>query len=554
MQEKMNKYLPENLLYLPLGGSGEIGMNCNLYHLDNKWIMVDLGVTFNNGDSNSYDLIMPDIEFILEQVSKLSALILTHAHEDHIGAVPYLYKKIGKIPIYTTSFTASVLRRKFLSEGIKDYEIKILEYGDKIKIGSFTIEIFCMTHSIPESSSVLIKTKKGNIFHSGDWKIDPQPLVGKPIDSDKLKKFVDCGVDVMVCDSTNVFNFNQSGSESEVRENLNRIFSKKKKGKIVITSFASNIARIESILKVSQQNNKCCVLLGRSIKRIYESAVENNYLMNFKNIISEKEAKIISEDDLVIICTGSQGEERAALSRLVNGKHKFLNLTNNDTVIFSSREIPGNEQKINNVKSRVMKIGGKLLDHTNSKVHVSGHPSKNELKKMYNWINPRLLIPTHGEYRHLSEHVRFSKECGIKNQLLVENGDLVKLDNNEKKEIISRVVNGRSILKGNQIISINNKLLNELNKISSDGQIFINLIMDLENNLLTEPVIFCPSILIDENSKDELKQYLTEQISELSNHSIDDKILSDEIKLRLKNLLSKKIGLKPLTVIEIVRI
>ncbi len=550
----MTKYLSENLLYLPLGGSGEIGMNCNLFHIDNQWIMVDLGVTFNSGDTNAYDLIMPDVEFLLEQNIKLSALILTHAHEDHIGAVPYLFRTIGKIPIYTTPFTASVLKRKFVSEGISDYEIKTLRYDNEFKIGSFSIQIFCMTHSIPESNAILIKTKKGNIFHTGDWKIDLNPLVGKPICSKELKKFVNCGIDVMICDSTNVFDSNESGSEGDVRENLKNIFSKIKNGKIIITCFASNIARIETILKVSSENNKCCLMLGRSIKRIYESAIENNYLNSFNNIVSEKEAKIIPEDDLVVICTGSQGEERAALSRLVRGNHKYLSLSSNDTVIFSSREIPGNEKKINDVKARVVKTGSVLLDHKNAKVHVSGHPSKIELKKMYNWINPQLLIPTHGEYRHLNEHINFAKECGVKNQLLVENGDLVKLDNDNKKMIISKVVSGRSILKGNKVISINNKLLSDINIISSDGQIFVNLIMNIDNELLSEPVIFCPSILIDEESKDEIKNFLEEEVAVLSNQSIDDNVLCNEIKIRLKNLLKKKIGLKPLTIIEIVRI
>ena len=550
----MKKYLPKNLLFLPLGGSGEIGMNCNLFHIDNQWIMVDLGITFNNGDTNAYDIIMPNIEFLFEQNIKLSALILTHAHEDHIGAVPYLFKKIGKVPIYTSPFTASVLKRKFISERISDYDIKILKYNNELKIGSFSIQIFCMTHSIPEPNAVLIKTKKGNIFHTGDWKIDPNPLVGKPICSIELQKFVDCGIDVMICDSTNVFDFHESGSEGDVRENLKKIFSKIKKGKIVITCFASNIARIESIIKVASQNNKCCLMLGRSINRIYESAIENNYLKNFNNIVSEKESKIIPEDDLVVICTGSQGEERAALSRLVRGNHKFLNLSVNDTVIFSSREIPGNEKRINDVKARVMKIGSVLLDHTNSKVHVSGHPSKKELKQMYNWIKPKLLIPTHGEYRHLDEHISFAKECGVKSQLLVENGDLVQLDNDIEKRVISKVISGRSVLKGNKIISINNKLLNEVNIISSDGQIFVNLIMDLDNNLLTDPVIFCPSILLDNDNKDEIKKFLAEEVAILSDQSIDDNVLSDEIKIRLRNLLKKKIGLKPLTIIEIVRI
>ena len=547
-------YKKENLLFLPLGGAGEIGMNCNLYHYQGKWIMVDLGVTFNDNESSSYDVILPDINFIIDRVQNLSALILTHAHEDHIGAVPYLLNKLGDIPIYTTSFTASVLRRKLESSGIKDFRIFSLDYNKTHTIGPFNIEIFCMTHSIPEPNAVLIKTKKGNIFHTGDWKIDPNPLIGKPIDPEKLKKVARDGVDVMVCDSTNIFESSHSGSENDVRDSLKEIFLKQKNGKIIVTCFASNVARIETILKVSNESKKYCLMLGRSLKKIYESANENNYLRGFKNIVSEKEAKIIPDENLVIICTGSQGESRAALSRVINGQHRFLELQPKDLVIFSSREIPGNEKKINDIKSQVIKAGCVLLDDSNSDVHVSGHPSKIELKEMYDWISPELLIPIHGEYRHLTEHVRFSKECGIRNQILAENGDLVKLDRNDKRKIVDKIHSGRLVLRGNQVIPSDDKLLKEINEIINYGQIFINLIMNLDNELLSEPVIFCPSLLIDNSNKVELVDLISNNVVELSKKSIDDNILCNELKIMIKSFLKMKTGLKPSTFVEIVRI
>ena len=262
-----------DLIFLPLGGSGEIGMNCNLYHFDNSWIMVDLGVMFGNSNLSSNELIMPDLSFIENNDIKIDALILTHAHEDHIGAVPYLYEKIGKVPIYTTSFTASVLKRKFWSIGLKNIEINLLKYNCSKTIGAFNIEILALTHSIPEPNAIILRAKKLNVFHTGDWKIDPEPLVGKPIDENKLKSLKDEGIDVMICDSTNVFDENPSGSESEVRfRSFRNIFSNKKTGKIIVTCFASNIARLETILKVSEELNKCCVFVGRSIHRIYDSA------------------------------------------------------------------------------------------------------------------------------------------------------------------------------------------------------------------------------------------------------------------------------------------
>ena len=547
-------YTKNDLLYLPLGGSGEIGMNCNLYHFEDKWIMIDLGVTFSDNDSNNYELIMPNIDFIIERVDKLSALILTHAHEDHIGAVPYLIKKLKNVPIYATSFTASVLKRKFLSLGLRDYKINLMEYGKEICIDDFIIEIFCMTHSIPESNAVMIKTKQGNIFHSGDWKLDPSPLIGKPLEKRKFNSLINEWVDVMVCDSTNVFEVNSSGSEAQVRENLQKIFSEKKSGKIIITCFASNVARVQTILEVSKNSNKCCLLLGRSLQKILESAKENNLLLGFNNILTEKEAEMISEDDLVVICTGSQGETRAALSRLVEGKHKYFKLDKNDTVIFSSREIPGNEKRINQIKSVVSRNGCTLLDDSNAKVHVSGHPSRGELKQMYDWVLPDLLIPIHGEYRHLNEHVKFSKKCGIKNQLLVENGDLVKLSKDSTRQIVTRVHCGRNVLKGNKIIPIDHKFLKDLDFISANGEVFVNLIMSVQDRLLTDPIIYSKSILLEESSKNELSQILSDSIKSLSERSIDDEILRNEIKIQIRGYLKDKVGLKPLTCVEIVRI
>ncbi len=547
-------YTKKDLLYLPLGGSGEIGMNCNLYHFEDKWIMIDLGVTFSDSDSNNYELIMPNIDFIVERVDKLSALILTHAHEDHIGAVPYLIKKLKNVPIYATSFTASVLKRKFLSAGMTDYKINLMEYGKEIYINDFILEIFCMTHSIPESNAIMIKTKQGNIFHSGDWKLDPSPLIGKPLDKRKFNGLINGGVDVMVCDSTNIFEVNSSGSEAQVRENLQKIFSEKKSGKIIITCFASNVARVETILEVSKNSNKCCLLLGRSLQKILESAKENNLLLGFNNILTEKEAEMISEDDLVVICTGSQGETRAALSRLVEGRHKYFKLDKNDTVIFSSREIPGNEKKINQIKSIVSRNGCALLDDSNAKVHVSGHPSRGELKQMYDLVLPDLLIPIHGEYRHLNEHIKFSKKCGIKNQLLVENGDLVRLSKDSTREIVTKVHCGRNVLKGNKIIPIDHKFLKELDFISENGEVFVNLIMSVEDKLLTDPIIYSKSILLEEGSKNELSQIISNSIRNLCEKSIDDEVLRNEIRIQIRGYLKDKIGLKPLTCVEIVRI
>ena len=547
------KFKKNDLVFIPLGGSGEIGMNCNLYHYDNSWIMIDLGVMFGNSNLSSNELIMPNIDFINNNNIKLDGLILTHAHEDHIGAVPFLYHKLGSFKIYTTPFTASVLKRKFDSSGIKDANIDLLNYNENLKISKFNIETLALTHSIPEPNAIIIRTEKLNIFHTGDWKIDPTPLVGNPIDQTKLNDLKIEGMDIMVCDSTNVFNENPSGSENDVREELRQIFSKTNKNKIIITCFASNIARLETILKVSNEFNKCCVFLGRSIHRIYESARENNYLKNLNNIVSEKESVSISEDNLVVVCTGSQGETNAALSRLVNDKNRFIEILKNDLIIFSSREIPGNEKKISELKNQLLKKRVRIIDSKISKIHVSGHPSKKELKQMYEWISPNTIIPVHGEFKHLSEHANYAKDCGIKKQVLVEDGDVVLLDKNNPR-IIEKVYSGRMLLKGNKTFSLDNNFLKNLKIVSSEGEIFVNIILDLNNKLLTEPVIFCPTVTDKNELILDLKNLISEQVSQMVSKSLTDEILSDELKKTVRSSIKKRIGLKPLTYIEIVRI
>ena len=547
------KFKKNDLVFIPLGGSGEIGMNCNLYHYDNSWIMIDLGVMFGNLNLSSNELIMPNIDFLTNNNIKLDGLILTHAHEDHIGAVPFLYHKLGSFKIYTTPFTASVLKRKFDSSGIKDANIDLLNYNENLKIGKFNIETLALTHSIPEPNAIIIRTEKLNIFHTGDWKIDPTPLVGNPIDQTKLNDLKIEGMDIMVCDSTNVFNENPSGSENDVREELRQIFSKTNKNKIIITCFASNIARLETILKVSNEFNKCCVFLGRSIHRIYESARENNYLKNLNNIVSEKESVSISEDNLVVVCTGSQGETNAALSRLVNDKNRFIEILKNDLIIFSSREIPGNEKKISELKNQLLKKRARIIDSKISKIHVSGHPSKKELKQMYEWISPNTIIPVHGEFKHLSEHANFAKDCGIKKQVLVENGDVVLLEKNNPR-IIEKVYSGRVLLKGNETFSLDNNFLKNLKIVGSEGEIFVNIILDLNNKLLTEPVIFCPTVTNKNQMILDLKKLISEQVSQMVSKSLTDDILTDELKKIVRSSIKKSIGLKPLTYIEIVRI
>ena len=546
----------EELVFIPLGGVGEIGMNCYLYHFEDNWIMIDLGVTFKDEKVKNADLILPDIEYITKKKDKLKAIILTHAHEDHIGAMPYLYNRLNDVPIYTTAFTASVLKKKFLRTASKDKQINLFEYNKRLKIGPFDIEVVALTHSIPEPNALVIRTKKGNIFHTGDWKIDPKPLVGNAIDEMKIKQISNDGIHVMVCDSTNVFNEKPSGSENDVRESLKKIFAEKKNGKIIITCFASNIARLETIGFVAKKYNRTCVLVGRSLRKMYESALENNYLNDLDSFISEKDGKNLPDENIVLICTGSQGESRAALYKLVYGNNLNFEVNLNDLVIFSSREIPGNESQINDLKNKLLKIGCHFKDHKNSMVHVSGHPSKSELKKMYEWIKPDLIIPVHGEYQHLAEHAKFAVDSGISSSILVENGDVIVIDKQGQSKKIFSVQTGRKVLKGSRILPADKKVFSNTNTINTEGDLLVIIVLDKDDNILSDPLIFSQTFL-DEDDKIEKEEIIDEINSHLNNdftNFVNDSFIEDFLKKKIRSFTKKKFGIKPITNIKVIRV
>ena len=551
----INDFKKEDLLFLPLGGAGEIGMNCYLYHYMDQWLMIDLGITFKDDRVESADLILPDIDFIIKRKDKLSGIVLTHAHEDHIGGMPYLYKDLKNVPIYTTPFTSSVLRRKFRSEN--ELNLNILKYNQKFNIDCFNLEILALTHSIPEPNAVIIRTPKGNIFHTGDWKLDPKPLIGNAIDEKKIIEIQKEGILAMVCDSTNVFNTIPSGSENDVRNNFKKIFSEHVCGKIIVTCFASNIARLETIATIANEFDRSCVLVGRSLKRMYESALENNYLNNIPEFLDEREAKNLPEENLVLICTGSQGENRAALYKLISGKNSNFSIFSEDLVLFSSREIPGNEKRINHLKEILTKSNCKYIDDNMSLIHVSGHPSRPELEKMYKWVKPEILIPVHGEFQHLKEHYEFAKSSGIKSSMLIENGDKVLLNKgNEESRVISKVYTGRKALKGNRILSINKRVFDNLRVINSDGMISAVVVLNTSDKLMTDPVISALSIFDDEDKSEKklVIKFLKNFIIKIIDSGFDDKMISEEIKKKLKNYIKQEYGVKPLIEIKLIRV
>ena len=420
------KGLDQGLWFVPLGGSGEIGMNLNLYGCDDQWIMVDLGVTFGDESIPGVDVVMPDPDFIAERKDKLLAIVLTHAHEDHLGAVAYLWDRL-ECPVYATPFTAEFLRRKLPETGI-DKLVELIEVplGGKLNIGPFDLEYITLTHSIPEPNALAIRTPHGTVMHTGDWKFDPDPLIGEVTDFTALEALGDEGVLAMVGDSTNVFSEGEAGSEADVREALTEVIGKCT-GRVAVGCFASNLARVESIARAAEANGRHVSLAGASLWRVTATARQTGYLVDDIIFYEAEDAAHLPGDKVLYICTGSQGEPRAALNRIAFGSHRDVGLEEGDTVIFSSRIIPGNEKAILKLQNQLARMGVEIITARDAPIHVSGHPARDEMRKMYQMIRPHTAIPVHGEHLHMRAHAALAKECQVPQALLVENGSTVRL-------------------------------------------------------------------------------------------------------------------------------
>ncbi|MDF2763106.1 MAG: putative metallo-beta-lactamase [Rhodospirillales bacterium] len=416
----------DELLFLPLGGAGEIGMNLNLYGHAGKWLMVDLGVTFGDEATPGIEVIMPDPRFIEERREDLVGIVLTHAHEDHLGAVPYLWERFG-CPVWATPFTAAVLRRKLHETGLAG-RVPILEVplSGRFQAGPFEIELVTLTHSIPEPNALVIRTGAGTVLHSGDWKFDPEPLVGAPSDIDALRRLGEQNILALVCDSTNALVAGHSGSEAAVREELIRLFGRFN-NRIAVACFASNVARLESVVHAALAHDRHVALVGRSMRRIVEAAQETGYLTGLPPFVSEHDAGYLPREKVALLCTGSQGEPRSALARIARNDHPQVTLEPGDAVIFSSRVIPGNEKAIGALQNDLARLDVEIVTAEDEPVHVSGHPAREELARMYQLVRPRIAIPVHGERRHLEAHARLAEECQVPLAIAAENGRMIRL-------------------------------------------------------------------------------------------------------------------------------
>lgn len=482
----------DELVFLPLGGSNEIGMNFNLYGYgpeeDRKWIVVDLGVTFGDQTTPGVEVILPDPAYIEPYAEDILGIVLTHAHEDHIGAVAWLWPRL-RAPVYATPFTAFLLREKLREAGILD-EVDITEValGGDIQLGPFALELITLTHSIPEPNGLAIRTPLGTILHTGDWKIDPDPLLGSVTDADAIRRLGDEGVLAMVCDSTNVFVDGVAGSEGDVRLALGKLIGSLK-GKIAVGCFASNVARMDTVIRAAEDAGRRVCLVGRSMHRMAAAARSVGLMDGLSDFVSEKEAGYFPEDSILYLCTGSQGEPRAALARIASGSHPHITLGQGDHVIFSSRVIPGNEVPIRALQNALADRGVRLYterDHPG--IHVSGHPCRDELKEMYQWARPAIAVPTHGERRHLLEHVAFAKDLQVPQALAPRNGDMVKLAPG-RAEIIDEVPAGRLFVDAGVLTPANGEALKARRHAAYNGVLAVSLVLDGRGKLVAGPQV-----------------------------------------------------------------
>jgi len=552
----MNK----ELFFCPLGGSGEIGMNMNLFGYgspeDTKWLIVDMGVTFADESIPGIDLIYPDPGFIVDKKKDLLGIVLTHAHEDHIGSVAHIWPKL-KCNIYSTPFTSVLIKEKFKEKKI-DIEkyLKIVQLNGSIKLENFNVEFVTLTHSILEPNGLIIKTPMGTILHTGDWKCDPNPLIGDSINEKRLKEIGNEGVVAMICDSTNVFNPGRAGSENDVRDNLLKIMRNINK-RIIVTSFASNVARMETIFYCAEKTGREISLVGRSMNRIFKAARQCGYLDKVKEPIDPRDAKKIPREKIVLLCTGSQGEPNGAMMRITNDIHPDIAIEKEDTVIFSSKIIPGNEKKLFKMHNQLVKNGIEVISEENEFVHVSGHPNREDLKDMYNWIKPRSVIPVHGEHRHMFEHINFAKEMQVPYPLQVENGDVVKIPKNGKPEIVDKAPTGRMYLDGSVSIGEDSKSIKERKNLSFNGLLEITIIVNEKGNV-KKPFISLIGLPVSEESKMDFQMDLEHEIYKIcktfsAGNPKQEKNLQEKIKSNCRKIIKNRIGKRPFTNIKLIR-
>ena len=547
---------PGALFFVSLGGAGEIGMNLNLYGYAGDWLILDCGVTFGDDSQPGLEVVMPDPAFIVERRDRLLGIVATHAHEDHIGAIPYLWTQL-RCPVWATPFTASLLRTKLVEASLADkVRINVVPMSGRFTVGPFDLELITLTHSIPEPNAVALRTPVGTVLHTGDWKFDPNPLIGSTSDEAALRRLGDDGVLAMIGDSTNALRPGTSGSEADLRQSMINLVGRYD-ARVAVACFASNVARLETIARAAAAHGREVALVGRSLWRIDKAARENGYLADLPRFLTEEEAGYLPRDKIVLICTGSQGEPRSALARIAREDHPNIVLETGDVVIFSSRIIPGNEKAINRLQNALVRLGVEIVTEEDHFVHVSGHPARDELVRMYQMVRPRVAIPVHGEARHLIAHAHLAEECQVQQPLVIQNGDMVRLTPSGAA-IVDEVPVGRLASDGKGLLPLGGAALKDRRRIILNGSAVATLVVDRQGRLAAPPAISLLG-LVEETAASAAVPFLCAAaqcaLGDLpAVERRDDNVVRDAVRRAVRRQINERFGKRPLIEIHLVRI
>lgn len=546
----------ESLVFIPLGGVTGIGQNFFLYGYKGKWLVVDCGMGFPGEHFPGVEVLLPDPAFIAEHKKDIVGLVITHGHEDHIGAIPYLWPDL-QCPIYATPFTAELIEDKLDEFGLTGrVQLEIVEQGALLELPPFEVEFIPVNHSIPEPSMLAIRTKEGTIVHTGDWKFDSSPIIGDTTNIEALKELGRQGVLALVSDSTNIFSEKEEKTERDVRDSLTEIF-KSAPSRIIITCFASNVGRMESIYRAAHAAGRQVCLMGRSFWRIDSAARAAGYMKDIPPFLTEEEAAEIDRNKIVYICTGSQGEPYSALSKLASPRPApgQLTLDSQDIVIFSSRVIPGNELAIAALQKRLLMSGCTIITDREKLVHVSGHPARDSMKKLYEYLKPQIAIPVHGEPMYIVEHKKLAEEWGAGMSIIVEEGDVLELNDGDP-EIIGEVPVGCLAVDGKKIVSLGSDVLKKRRKMIEGGTVVGTVVVDKKGHVLGEPQISSFGLLdTDPDDLEKLVQLIKDHVDEMpTDQKQDDSLVKETVRLTIRRFITEQFGKKPLIEIHLVRV
>lgn len=549
----------DDFYFVPLGGSEQFGVNLNVYMSGGDMIAVDCGIGFADERFPGIDLLLPDPELLDKYQHDLQGMIITHAHEDHIGAVARLWKRF-RCPLYATQFTVAVLKKKLAEMNLRKVPVHVIEPNKAFQLGAFDVQALSVSHSVPESVSLLIKTDHGNVLHSGDWNLDPAPTIGNPTDAAAFKAAGEQGLLAYIGDSTNAEVNGFSGSESDVAEGLAEEF-KTCEGKIAVTTFSSNIGRVHSIAKAAKAADRQVAVIGRSLHNMIGCAKSCGYLHDIPDFLNEDEIGFIPDDKLVVIVTGSQGEFRAALAKVARGDHRSLSLNKGDTVIFSSRAIPGNEREINSVKNNLSSAGIRIItpNDTENKIHVSGHPCRDEIAQMFQWLKPQTVIPVHGERTQLDAHAAFAKKCQVKHTIVPSNGSVIRLSGGAA-EIIDHLETEVLAVDQKRVIPSNHSSIIARRKLQYTGALHVSLVLDAKGKLLSDPQFETIGLIdVDNPAEAQIEDNLADEIEGLLedmtfDELLDDHFVAEELRIGLRRFCFHVLGIKPKASIHVLRV